>query len=104
MPCTSSAQPLSAFTPKRPNEPPTACSAVPGSSLPFLVLTTSAPPSVFMPKIGFDPGRMSMLDIAFIGIRSQFTTDPNGSFMRMPSKYTDRPTGAPSSDEAWKPR
>ena len=44
------------------------------------------------------------MDIAFIGIRSQFTTAPKGSFMRSPSKYTERPTGAPSSDETWKPR
>jgi hypothetical protein len=57
-----------------------------GLSLPFFVSITKAPPSVFKPNMGLEPGNTLTRDIAFIGIRSQFTTEPKGSFIRMPSK------------------
>lgn len=78
--------PVSKLSARRPNDPPSASIDVPALSFPFLVLTTSAPPSVLRPNIGLEPGRMLTLDIAFMGIRSQFTMEPKGSFIRTPSK------------------
>ena len=84
--CASSAPPVSKLTAFRPNDPPSTSIDVPGLSFPFFVLTTSAPPRVLSPKIGLDPGRTLTLDTAFMGMRSQFTIEPKGSFIRTPSK------------------
>jgi hypothetical protein len=40
---------------------------VPGKSRPLLVRTASAPPSVFNPKIGLDPGMTSIPEMASRG-------------------------------------
>ena len=43
---------------------PTTSRLVPGKSRPFLVRTARAPPSVLRPKIGFEPGMMSIPEMA----------------------------------------
>src|SRR5271155_2116298 len=50
----------------------------PGLLTPFLVWTESAPPSVFSPNRGSDPGTSVISEIASLGIRSQLTTSPKG--------------------------
>ena len=74
------------------------------SLAPLLLYSAMAPPSVFSPKAGLEPGMSWMLEIADCGIKSQFTASPNGSLMRTPSKKTEMPCGVPSSGEAVKPR
>jgi hypothetical protein len=69
-----------------------------------LVYRASAPPSVFRPNTGFDPGMTCIEEIAMRGMRSQFTTSPNASFTRTPSWYTESPCGVPSSGDALNPR
>src|SRR4029453_2054683 len=98
------APPCSASTFQRPKEPPEAPIEVPGKSRPVLVRTASAPPSVFNPKIGLDPGMTSIPEIASRGMRSQLTVSPNPSLNRMPSRYTDSPMALPARGEARKPR
>src|SRR5262252_1715180 len=88
----------------RPNEPPDSSTDVPGLLLPLLVITASAPPSVFRPNTGFDPGINWNPAIADCGTRSQFTTSPNASLMRTPSWNTEIPCGTPRSGDAVKPR
>ena len=82
------------------NDPPSTVTPRPPLSAPFFVVSTSAPPNVFSPNNGFDPGRTSTAEIAFIGIRSQLTIEPNGSFIRTPSSQTESPVGDPSSEVA----
>jgi hypothetical protein len=88
----------------RRNDPVSRCTAAPGSVNPVLVSIDSAPPRVFGPNIGFDPGVRFTDRMAWVGIRSQFTVSPNGSFRRAPFRYTDIPCGVPSRGEARKPR
>jgi len=88
----------------RPNEPKPTSTLPPGLLRPFFVVTATAPPSVFRPNVGFDPGMICIVWIAACGIRSQLTTSPNGSLMRTPSMNTDKPCGVPSSGDAVKPR
>src|SRR5262249_57840450 len=86
------------------NEPYISVPPAPGSENPVLVSSDSAPPSVLRPKIGFDP-EITLTDrMAFEGTRSQLIVSLNGSFRRTPSRYIDRPCGAPSSGDARKPR
>src|SRR5262249_30837444 len=99
-PCT----PALARASLRPHEPYSSVPSSPGSENPVLVSIDSAPPSVLRPKIGFDPGITLTDRIAFEGTRSQLTVSPNGSFRRTPSRYIDRPCGAPSRGDARKPR
>ena len=72
--------------------------------LPFLLVMLMAPPRVLSPYTGFEPGMTLTLSTMSWGSRSQDTTSPKGSLMRMPSRYTDRPCGVPSAGEAVKPR
>ena len=58
---------------------------VPGLVRPSLVSIDSAPPSVFRPNNGFEPGISVVDPMAMRGIRSQLTTSPNGWFIRTPS-------------------
>ncbi len=61
--------------------------------------------SVLSPNSGLEPGNRSKRSIAFQRQQeSQLTTSPNGSFTRMPSKNTERPSGVPISGLAVKPR
>ena len=66
--------------------------------------SVSAPPSVFRPKTGLDPGSSCIDAMAFFGIRSQLTMSAKASLMRTPSWNTERPCGVPSSDDAVNPR
>src|SRR3954447_21677365 len=76
---------------RRAKRPYDAISDVPGAVRPSFVWIDSAPPDVFRPNRGLEPG-MSVIDaIAPRGIRSQLTTSPNGWFNRTPSIYSDRP-------------
>ena len=68
------------------------------------MLMVSAPPNVFRPNTGLDPGSNCIDETAFFGIKSQFTTSANASLMRTPSWNTDNPCGVPNNDEAVKPR
>jgi hypothetical protein len=72
---------------------------VPGLVDPSFVWIASAPPSVFRPNSGFDPGISVVVPIARSGMRSQLTTSPNGWFRRTPSKYADTPWGVPRSGD-----
>src|SRR5262249_52432273 len=56
--------PYSVLTLHRPNEPPHDSSFRPGKSRPRFVRTESAPPRVFNPKMGLEPGMMSMSAMA----------------------------------------
>src|SRR5882672_1157389 len=96
--------PYSSSPARRPNDPPYASVDRPGLSKPLLVVMTSAPPSVFRPNTGFDPGISAMLEIADFGIRSQFTESPKGSLTRTPSWNTESPGWVPSNGDAVKPR
>src|SRR5262245_23764259 len=96
--------PYSPLTLHRPNDPPHASSFTPGKSKQRLVRTTRAPPSVFNPKMGLDPGMMSTSARADWGTRSQLIVSPNPSLKRMPSTYIDRPMGLPVKGEARNPR
>ena len=49
-----------------------------GSRAPFFVSSDSAPPNVFSPNNGFDPGISAIEEIASCGMRSQLTMSPNG--------------------------
>src|SRR5580692_8400849 len=70
--------PHSASTALRPLLPYVSVPARPGLLTPSFVLTDNAPPSVFSPNSGSDPGTSVMSAMAFLGIRSQLTTSPNG--------------------------
>src|SRR6185295_974846 len=87
-----------------PQEPPDNATDAPGYWKPDLVDTDSDAPRVFKPNTGLDPGISVIVEIAFCGIRSQFTTSPNGSLTRTPSTNTDNPCGVPSNGEAVRPR
>src|SRR5262245_5405869 len=58
--------------------PPVSWIVVPAFLTPSLVWTERAPPSVFRPKTGFDPGINVVSEMAIRGMRSQFTTSPKG--------------------------
>ena len=73
-----------------------------GKSFPDFVRNASAPPRVFRPNNGLEPGITSMALIAPSGIRSQFTVSPNGVLTRTPSWKTERPWGSPSNGDARK--
>ena len=77
--------PCSNSSARRAALPNTAWMLVPGSLRPSLVWIASAPPSVFSPNSGFEPGISAIDDKAMRGIRSQLTTSPNGWFSRTPS-------------------
>src|SRR5580658_9249011 len=77
--------PHSASTDFRPLLPYSALPLRPGLLTPFLVVTESAPPSVFSPNKGSEPGTSVISEMASLGIRSQLTTSPNGWFCRTPS-------------------
>src|SRR4029450_7285778 len=96
--------PYSPSTAHRPREPPETPSSTPGLSKPRLVRTESAPPRVFSPKSGLEPGMMSTGEMANWGMRSQLIVSPNPSLKRMPSRYTDNPMGLPVSGPPRKPR
>jgi hypothetical protein len=68
------------------------------------VLTESAPPKVFRPNTGLEPGMSVMEEMAPCGIRSQLTTSPMGSLTRTPSWNTESPWGKPSRGDSVKPR
>src|ERR1700733_1141368 len=70
--------PHSASTAFRPLLPYVNVPSRPGLVTPFLVWTDSAPPRVFKPNKGSDPGTSSISEIAILGIRSQLTTSPKG--------------------------
>src|SRR5580692_6939776 len=77
--------PYSASTALRPLLPYVSVPARPGLLTPSLVFTDNAPPSVFNPNSGSDPGTSVMSEIALLSIRSQLTTSPNGWFCLTPS-------------------
>src|SRR5580692_7691067 len=70
--------PHSPSTDFRPLLPYKTFPLTPGLVNPFLVWMESAPPSVFKPNRGSDPGTSVTSEIASLGIRSQLTTSPNG--------------------------
>src|SRR5579859_6447812 len=63
---------------RRPKLPPLNSTDVPGFAKPSLVRIEIAPPSVFNPYSGSDPGISVNSSIAIFGIRSHATTSPNG--------------------------
>ena len=67
----------------RPSEPPITETSLPCQVKPFFISMLTAPPSALRPKTGL-PVTMSMRLIATWGIRSQFTTSPKASLMRVP--------------------
>jgi hypothetical protein len=85
-------------------DPPEKSSETPLSVKPFFVVSNSAPPSVFRPYSGLEPGISSTLRMAKSGITSQFIVPAKGSFWRTPPMYTDMPEGEPSSGDNVKPR
>ncbi len=88
--------PASAETSVRENEPADTDACAPGYAKPSFMLMVSAPPSVFKPKTGLEPGNNCIDAMAFFGIRSQLTTSAKASLMRTPSWNTDSPCGVPS--------
>src|ERR1700728_1883397 len=78
-PVKNQLNPLGLFPPPsppaslRPLLPYNTCPPQPGLVRPFLVWMESAPPSVFSPNSGSDPGISSTSEIASLGIRSQLT-------------------------------
>src|SRR5580658_4238353 len=62
----------------RPLLPYNICPLTPGLVIPLLVVTEIAPPRVFSPNRGSDPGTSVISEMASLGIRSQLTTSPNG--------------------------
>ncbi len=65
---------------------------------------SQAPPKVFRPNSGFEPGIIAIDLIADLGIKSQLTTSPKGWLSLTPSIYTERPCGVPNNGDAVKPR